>query len=822
MRSLVEEELKKLEHDGIIEAVQFSEWAAPIVPVLKSDKKSVRICGDFKQTVNRAAKLDRYPIPKIEDLFASLTGGQKFSKLDLSQAYNQIVLDEESRKYVVINTHKGLYRFNRLPFGVASAPGIFQRVMENLLRDIPHVTVYLDDVLVTGKDDREHLAILDIVLDRLGQAGLRLKKTKCQLMQQSVEYLGHVIDAHGLHPTVNRVRAIQEARAPENVTELRSFLGLLTYYAKFLPNLSTTLAPLHALLRKGSAWKWEADEQAAFDQAKKLLLSSRVLAHYDPTREIVVSCDASQYGIGAVLAHRMDDGAEKPIAFASRTLAPAERKYAQIEKEGLACVFGVTRFHSFLYGRHFTLVTDHKPLLGLFNESRPIPAQASARIQRWALTLASYDYSLRFKPTAAHANADALSRLPLTSTAISVPMPAETVLLMETLDASPITAADIRTWTRRDPILSRVFRYVESGWCEDNDDISDEMKPFRQRRDELSIQDGCLMWGNRLVIPKQGRQRVLSALHDSHPGIARMKSFARAFAWWPKMDNDIESVSKACTSCQENQAMPAKEPLHPWSWPSRPWSRLHIDHAGPFMGKYFLIVVDAHSKSLEVVPVASMNAATTVDKLRNMFATHGLPDKIVSDNGPAFVSEAFGDFLRKNGISHATSSPYHPATNGLAERAVRTFKEAMARMKEGSIETRIARFLLKYRTTPHSTTGVSPSQLLMGRRLTTVLDRMIPDVASRVHDQQLNQKAGHDRGTKQRTFVAGEEVGAKNFTSATPKWLRGKIVRCRGPVSYDIELEYQRVVRRHADHLRKNTLPRKEFNHTTSDQRRGN
>ena len=232
MRSLVEKELQKLAHDGIIESVQFSEWAAPIVPVLKLDiKKSVRICGEFKQTVNRAAKLDRYPIPKIEDLFASLTGGQKFSKLDLSQDYNQIVLDEESRKYVVINTHKGLYRFNRLPFGVASAPGIFQRVMENLLRDIPHVTVYLDDVLVTGKDDREHLAILDIVLDRLEQAGLRLRKSKCQFMQQSVEYLAHVIDAHGLHPTVNRVRAIQEARAPENVTELRSFLGLLTYYA---------------------------------------------------------------------------------------------------------------------------------------------------------------------------------------------------------------------------------------------------------------------------------------------------------------------------------------------------------------------------------------------------------------------------------------------------------------------------------------------------------------------------------------------------------------------------------------------------------------
>ena len=511
----------------------------------------------------------------------------------------------------------------------------------------------------------------------------------------------------------------------------------------------------------------------------------------------------------------MDDGSEKPIAFASRTLAPAERNYAQIEKEGLSCVFGVTRFHSFLYGRRFTLVTDHKPLLGLINEDRPIPAQASARIQRWALTLASYDYTLRFKRTSDHANADALSRLPLPSSPSSIPIPAETVLLMETLDASPITAADLRTWTRRDPTLSRVFRYVECGWHDDHD-CDDDMKPYRQRRTELSIQDDCLLWGNRLIIPQQGRQRVLSALHDGHPGIARMKSFARAIAWWPKMDSDIERVSKACTSCKENQAMPPKEPLHPWSWPSRPWSRLHIDHAGPFMGKLFLIVVDAYSKWMEVVPVASTNTATTVDKLRAIFATHGLPDKIVSDNGTAFTSEAFQEFVRKNGISHTTSAPYHPASNGLAERAVRTFKEAMRCMEGGSVETRIARFLLKYRTTPHSTTGVAPSQLLMGRRLTTVLDRMRPDVASRVHGRQVQQKANHDKGTKERAFVIGQNVFAKNFTSAMPKWLKGKVIRSRGPGVYDIELDDERVIRRHADHIQEGTVPRCDVTHANS------
>ena len=262
-------------------------------------------------------------------------------------------------------------------------------------------------------------------------------------MAPSVVYLGHRIDAQGLHPLAEKVKAIQEAPKPNNVSELKAYLGLLSYYSKFLPNLSTTLAPLYSLLRASTRWHWTAEQEEAFKASKHLLTSSQVLVHFDPKLDIVLSCDASAYGIGAVLSHRMPDGSEKPVGFVSRTLSAAEKNYSQIEKEGLACVFGVKRFHSYLYGHSFTLITDHKPLLSLFNAQQAIPPQASARIQRWALTFAMYEYTLSFRSTKAHGNADAMSCLPLPNTPQTTPLPPEMVLLMEELEKSPVVAASI-------------------------------------------------------------------------------------------------------------------------------------------------------------------------------------------------------------------------------------------------------------------------------------------------------------------------------------------------------------------------------------------
>ena len=317
LKEKVERELDRLKEEGIIEPVTFSEWAAPIVPVVKTDGK-IRVCGDYRVTINEAATPDIYPLPRIEDLFASLSGGKIFTKLDLTHAYQQVEIAEESRKYTTINTTRGLFQYHRLPFGISAAPAIFQRLMESLLQDLPHVTVYIDDIVVTGSSEDDHLANLDKVMARLETAGLTLRQSKCVFGASSIEYLGHVIDSDGLHPSIEKVRAIQNAPEPRSITELKSFLGLLNYYNKFLPNLSSVLFPLYRLLQKNTPFLWESEHRSAFKKAKELLQSSSLLVHYNSQKELILSCDASPYGIGAVLGHRMEDGSEKPIAYVSR------------------------------------------------------------------------------------------------------------------------------------------------------------------------------------------------------------------------------------------------------------------------------------------------------------------------------------------------------------------------------------------------------------------------------------------------------------------------------------------------------------------------
>ncbi len=379
-----------------------------------------------------------------------------------------------------------------------------------------------------------------------------------------------------------------------------------------------------------------------------------MLVHFDPEKELTVSCDASPYSIGGVLSHVIEKDSEKVIAFASMTLAKAEEGYSHLDKEGLAIVFAVKRFHQFLYGRPFTVFTDHKPLMSLFSEHKSIPSMASARIQRWALTKSTYQYHRVYRAGKENTNADALSQLPLPDTPASTPLPPETVFQLERLGDSPVSAKQIK-----------IYRSVKG---------------------------------------------VLQEVHIAHPRVSHMKSLARAYVWWPKMDLDLEHKVQHCKQCQGNQKMPPPVPLQPWEWPNRPCSRLHLDFAGPFMGRMFLVMVDAHTKWLEAHILKNITASVTVDTLGQVFSVHGLPDVVVTNNGSTFTGELFLEFVKQNGLRHICTVPFHPALNGLAERAVQVLKEGLKNMSGASVETKLSRFLFQYRITPQTTTGLVPAE----------------------------------------------------------------------------------------------------------------
>ncbi|XP_030580469.1 uncharacterized protein K02A2.6-like [Archocentrus centrarchus] len=804
MRAKVDEEIDRLLKENIISPVKYAEWAAPVVPILKPIG-TVRLCGDYKLTVNTVASLEQYPIPRVEDLFAALSGGKQFSKLDMSHAYQQILLDDKSKKYVTVNTHRGLFTYNRLPFGVASAPAIFQRTMEGLLKGIPLVAVYLDDILMSGVNEADHLKNLDEVLVRLKEAGLRLKRSKCVFMQNDVEYLGHKVDAQGLHPVEKKVKAIMDTPTPTSVTELKAYLGLLNYYNKFLPNLATLLAPLHELLRKDMRWTWQKKQEEAFQKSKALLNSADVLVHYSADQELILSCDASPYGVGAVLSHKMNDGSERPLGFMSRTLSPAEKRFSQLDKEGLAVIFGIQKFHKYLYGRVFTIYTDHKPLISLFNMKKPIPQMGSPRVQRWAVTLSAYEYHIVYKPGKHHANADALSRLPVPDTAPEKEM-TEQVLMMDVLDDTLVDTTQLKRWTAKDIILSQVHEYTLKGWPAQTDT---RFKPYQQRKMELSERDGCVLWGARVIIPTKGRDKILKLLHQTHTGMSKMKGLARSYVWWPGMDESIEREVQSCDECQKHHKSPPTAPLHPWEWPESPWSRIHVDYAGPFLGEMFLLIVDAHSKWMDIYPVKSPTSQATIEKLRQSFSVFGLPKMLVSDNGTCFTSAEFATFMKRNGIDHVRSAPFHPSSNGLAERAVQTFKEGMKKVKGDTLQTRLSRFLFSYRITPHATTGLSPAELMMSRRLRSAFDLLMPDVKTKVQQKQLKQKESHDTKKKLRSFAPGDKVFIRNY-SYGPKWIPAVILSSSGPVSYTVTIGNGQTLKRHVDQVRsrlKDTVP---------------
>ena len=791
LKNAVKQELDRLVDLGKITKVFESEWSSPIVAVLK-DTGDVRICGDFSGTVNKYLQPVQSPLTSIDDVISQIGEAKYFSKVDLSQAYLQIPLNEESKSLTTINTSDGLYRYNYLPFGLSVSPGIFQGFISKVLNGISNLIIYQDDILVLTNTVDHHNEVLYLVLTALHNTGIKLNIEKSEFFVSSVSYLGHVFDNKGVHPSPDKIRAICNAPVPKNIKQLQAFIGICNFYSKFIPNFSNKMVPLYNLLKKGITFKWDSAQQKSFDYIKNCFKTNNVLNLFNPKYETMLETDSSGYGLGAVLCQRKNSNFDwHPVQFISRTLNTAEQNYSNIEREALSVVYACEKLSKFLLGCYFIIRNDHKPLKRIFKSDSGVPINVSARLQRWALRLSQFQYEFVYSKGSENIQSDCLSRLPLADT-VSHTEPYELIFTLNTLDNMPITSDKIKECTDSDEDLKMLKSHIKYGWPvhEKNPRLSVYKRVF----EKLSILRGCVLYESRVVIPMSLRADVLNLFHEGHPGIVGMKSLIRGVIWYPNIDSDIESLVKNCPSCQVNRAKPPQNNNITWPEPKRAWSRLHIDHFF-FENKICLIVCDSFSKYIECEIVDSVSVDCTIDALRLIFSRNGISDIIVSDNATSFTASKFKDFLATNSIKHITSPPYSPSSNGQAERAVRVIKDLLKKCtSDEPFRTRLCRVLFYYRTTPHSVTSIAPCVSLNNRKYISIKDKINP---------KFNALAEYQNSKTISRFNIGDRVLALNLRNG-PKWLQGTVVAVRGVNVFDIHINSLDIVwSRHSNQLLK-------------------
>lgn len=722
-RKIIAEQVEEMLAKKVIQESS-SPWAAPVILVKKKDG-SWRFCVDYRR-LNSVTKKDVYPLPRIDDVIDCLHSASYFSSVDLRSGYWQIPMHSADKEKTAFTTPDGLFEFNVMPFGLCNAPATFERFMDTVLRGLKWeiCLCYLDDVIIFGRTFEEHNRRLNVVLTCLEKAALTLNSKKCHFGDRETIVLGHLVDKHGVRPDPHKVTAVSSFPQPRSLRELRSFLGLCSYFRRFVPNFADVAQPFTQMLNKAVPYQWTKECESSFSQLKFLLTSGPILRHFDASAPTEVHSDASGIGIGAVLIQR-HGAVEHVIAYASRCLSKAERNYTVTEQECLAVVFAVHKFRPYIYGRRFAIVTDHHSLCWLTGLRDP-----SGRLARWALRLQEYDFDVCFKSGRRHADADCLSRLPLPTTECDADNLDD---CLAALDSPFPNLATFHAEQRKDHSLAPFLSSATN---------KPHQSPF-VIRDDILYKRNFAAQGARLllVVSKALRPNVLQAMHDD-PTSGYMR-FARTYRrtlerfYWPRMRQDTAKYVASCEHCQRYKRPTSAPPglLHPIPPPCFPFEVVGIDLMGPFPrsitgNRWIIICVDHLTRYAETAAISAATADHVSDfMLRYIILRHGSPRAIISDRGRQFVADVVEELLRRSASQFRHATSYHPQTNGLTERVNRTLVNMLAMYvdsKHKNWDAILPFMTYAYNTALHETTGFSPFYLLYIRPPRTTLDTILP------------------------------------------------------------------------------------------------
>ena len=821
LKKPIKEELDRLVKLDVLTKVEVpTDWISSMVAVQKKDG-SVRLCIDPKP-LNKALKRNHYPHPDIEDLLPNLAKSKVFSVVDAKNGFWHVQLDQESSYLTTFATPWGRYRWKRMPFGISPAPEEFQRYLDSALEGLEGIKAICDDILVCGVGESYEEAVQDHdnklvkLLERCRSKGIKLNSKKLLFRRNQVSFMGHLITSKGLRPDPAKVESVQNMPIPSNKQAVRRLLGMVNYLQRFSPNLSSVTAPLRELLKEENVFHWREDvEGKCFNEVKKILSSPPVLKYFDPDQEVELQCDASQKGLGACL---MQDG--QPVAYASRSLTNAEQHYAQIEKEMLAIVFGTEKFEQYIYGRRVKVETDHKPIESIMKKNL---LSAPKRLQRMMLRLQKYHLEVTYKRGSQMYLADTLSRAYLEgscspqksdeevlSTGSSIAEDLESIDMVCNLAISVESLTMIKQATEVDNDLEKLKTVIRQGWPETKDQVPPGVAEYFNFRDELSIQNGLIFKGERLVIPYGVRSHMKARIHASHIGVQGCLRRARDSVYWPGMTKELTEYILRCPTCNAYPQDQQKEPLISHAIPERPWEKVGSD-LFEYEGGDFLVTVDYFSNFFELDQLRSKSSDEVIGKLKSHFARYGVPDQFISDNGPPYNSEAFREFAREFEFEHITSSPGYPKSNGKSENAVRTAKRLVKKAKESGRDPYLS--LLDWRNTPSEGIGYSPAQRLLCRRTRTLIptlkDLLKPTIPRGVDRKLLEQKSKqahyYNKGTKELPELKeGDLVRIKPLKLAEKRkpWVQAKVEGKVDIRSYQVRTEDGRLYRRNRQHLR--------------------